>query len=589
MASSSQSSWQTSTSEPIAVSTRENDLIDQLSGVAAGLAQQMNQWAQGVFAQTSQVTNQAVGNFFQVSQRMMGLSTTLTDQYNNLFAPQNRQLVAEANSYNSAARQKVDMGMAGATQAQAGDAALRSSEEALRSYGIDPSSGRYAALDKAAAVQNSANVAGAMNLQRDRTAQIGRDLRTQAVQVGAQLPAAIANVNNTAIQANTGASNASLANANTGANLQRLANEYLKTAMDIKLPPVGQKSQGQGGGSGFSSSPSGGGGGGGRSAGGGSPGGGGAGGSQGGGGGGPAWMPQHTGGQEQLGAGGGQVASIRPGSAARIMNIPGGGDDNSAWWNQQSQGYDPWGSVTGDEFAGGNDWLSQNYAPEQDQYGNDYSMGIGQEGTNENIWGGDFGVGNNPFNDTGFGQTYDYGGPDQTFGGIGDYANTQYGDISYDAASNNYDPGWAQTYDQPNPSTDWGSGGAAYQDYGAGAGYDTSSPTSDYYAGDYGGTTADDWAGAAYAKGGPVPGSGGGAVPRAMSPSGGQRVDDVRAQMPSGAPARLNANEFVVPQDVALWKGQEFFQNLIAQSRKKRVTAPAQPSAPGASRQPMMR
>ena len=578
MATSSQSSSQSSTSEPIVVSTRENELIDQLSGVAAGLAQQMNQWAQGVFAQTSQVTNQAVGNFFQVSQRMMGLSDTLTDQYNNLFAPQNRQLVAEANSYNSAARQKVDMGMAGATQAQAGDAALRTSEEALRSYGIDPSSGRYAALDKAAAVQNSANVAGAMNTQRDRTAQIGRDLRTQAVQVGAQLPAAIANVNNTAIQANTGASNASLANANTGANLQRLANEYLKTAMDIKLPPVGNKSQSTGQSQGSSFSPNAGGGGGRSSGGGGGSPGGGGGGSPSGGGGGSAWSPQHGSGQEQFGGLGG-VARIQPGSAARIMQIPGGGGDDSAWWNQQSQGYDPWGSVSGDEFTGGSDYFSENYAPQEG-----YDMGIGQQGANEDIWNGDYGFEQNPFNDAGFGQTYDYGGPDQSFGGIGDYSNTQYGNISYDAGANNYDPGWAQTYDQPNPSTDWGSGASAYQDYGYGgsSSYDTSSPSSDYYAGDYGGTSADDWAGAAYAKGG--------AIPPSASPSGGRQVDDIPAQGPGGRPLRMNANEFVIPQDVALWKGQEFFQNLIDQSRKKRVTAPAQPSAPGAQpQQPMMR
>ena len=62
----------------------------------------------------------------------------------------------------------------------------------------------------------------------------------------------------------------------------------------------------------------------------------------------------------------------------------------------------------------------------------------------------------------------------------------------------------------------------------------------------------------------------GGHVPMRASPSMGQRTDDVAA--------RLNAGEFVIPKDVAAWKGQEFFQNLINQSRKKRVSgaAPAQ-------------
>jgi len=578
MASSFQSSTQSSSSTPYAIPTHENDLINQLSSVAAGLAQQMNQWAQGVFAQTSQITNEAVGNFFRVSQQMGDLSNNLTDQYNNVFAPQNRQLAAEANSYNSAARQKVDMGMAGATQAQAGDAALRGAEESLRSYGIDPSSGRYAALDKAAAVQNSANVAGAMNQQRDRTAQIGRDLRTQAVQVGAQLPAAIANVNNTAIQANTGASNASLANANTGANLNRLANEYLKTAMDIKLPPIGNRQQSQGQSSGSSSSPGGGGGGSrGGGGGGGSPYGGGGGGS-GGGSGGPAWMPVH--GNAQAGPNVGRANPIRAGSAARIMQIPGGGADNSAWWNQQSQGYSPFegeGAITGDEFQQPNSWFDDYYQPAQDQYGADYSMNIDNSHNNQDVWNGDFGYQDNPFNDSGFGQTYDYGGPDDTYGNVGSgYSDTSWGNIGYDTASNNYDPGWGQTYDQPDPTTDWGGGNSSYTDYsnyGGGGGYDTYTPSSDYYAGDYSGNY-DDYGGV-YAKGGAVPG--GGHVPQQMSPSGGQQVDDIPAQSPSG-PARLNANEFVIPQDVALWKGQEFFQKLIEQSRMKNATAPAKPT-----------
>ena len=54
----------------------------------------------------------------------------------------------------------------------------------------------------------------------------------------------------------------------------------------------------------------------------------------------------------------------------------------------------------------------------------------------------------------------------------------------------------------------------------------------------------------------------GGFVSRSLSPSGGSKVDDVQA--------RLNAGEFVIPKDVAHWKGKEFFYKLIAQARKNR-------------------
>lgn len=555
MASSSQSS--SSSSTPTIVETPENQIIDQISGVASGLAQQMLGWAQGVFAQTSAITNQAVGNFFNVSQQMLGLSNNLTGQYNNLFAPENAQLVADANSYNSAARQKVDMGMAGATQAQAGDAALKNSEEQLRSYGIDPSSGRYAALDKAAAVQNAANVAGAENMQRQQDITTGQNLRSQAVQVGAQLPAAIANVNNTAIQANTGASNASLANANTGANLMKLPNDYLGTAMNVKLPPVGQTSTSQS--NGMSSSPD-------KSGGpssGGGPAGGSPGSGAGGGGGGPAWMPNHGTAQAPAAGGGGGGGRIQPGTAAGIRNVPDSLQNQDDWSGSSGiGGYDPLAGVNADDFSFG-------YNPQDG-----YNMGVGASGYSDNPIDYTSGQYQDPFSDTGFGQTLpnDYsgfGGPDQTFGNMGGGTDTEFGNISYDPSANSVDPGWGQTYDQP-VQTDWGNGADQYtggggsDDYsgGGGGGYDYSGSDGDYSdysgGGDYG-----------FAAGGPVSPN--------LSPSGGRQTDDIPAQLPSGGRARLNANEFVVPEDVATWKGHEFFQNLIDQSRKKRMGASAKP------------
>jgi hypothetical protein len=77
----------------------------------------------------------------------------------------------------------------------------------------------------------------------------------------------------------------------------------------------------------------------------------------------------------------------------------------------------------------------------------------------------------------------------------------------------------------------------------------------------------------------------GGGIPMGVSPSHGQNVDDV--------PARLNAGEFVVPRDVASWKGQEFFQNLIKKSRALSAGAPAKPSMkpplPGQQQRPAIR
>jgi hypothetical protein len=64
----------------------------------------------------------------------------------------------------------------------------------------------------------------------------------------------------------------------------------------------------------------------------------------------------------------------------------------------------------------------------------------------------------------------------------------------------------------------------------------------------------------------------GGFVSQQLSPSAGAETDDVDA--------RLNAGEFVIPKDVAQWKGQEFFYKLMAQARQARVTAQQDTGAP---------
>lgn len=425
---SSGSSSSSSTSTPTYLETPENAILDQLSGYASQLAQQMNGWAQQTYAQTSSITNAAVQNFFNVSSQMTGLANNMTSQYNNLFAPENAQLVADANSYASPERMAVDMGMAGATQSQAGDQAIKNSEQNLLSYGIDPSAGRYAALDKAAAVQNAANVAGAMNQQRVADIATGQRLRSEAVQVGSQLPAAIANANNTAIQANTGASNATLANANTGVNLNSLADKYLNTAMGLKLPISGQNSQSNSTSQNQSRGNSGGGGGGGSIGGGG-------------------------------GGGGGN----------------GGGDD-----------------------SGGYQMPSNDSA-------------IGNDGS------------------------YSYGGGQQPDAGI------------YNVPS-----GWGGSGGSGGGGSDWAGGSSGLDLSGANDGSSGGSMI-DLSGGD----------GFAYAEGGDVP--------MDASPSQGMDTDDVPAQMPNGGRAQLNAGEFVVPRDVAAWKGGEFFHKLIAQSRRNRM------------------
>lgn len=549
-----------SSSSGFPIQTPENDIMNQISGVASGYANQLMNWAQGVFAKTSAITDQAVGNFFQVSQQMQGLSQSMISQYNNLFAPENKLLVQDANSYDSPARVAADMGMAGATAAQAGDAAEKNSVAQLQQYGIDPSSGRYAGLINADNVQNAANVAGEENKQRVADTQMGQTLRAEAVQTGAQLPSSIANAENTGIQANTGAENAELANANTGANMFSVPNNYLGTAMGIKMPFSGSQSQSQQ----FPPSISGGSGGGSRQGGGGSDGGGMGGGGGGSGNGAPsAYQAGAMGGAGSPygGAPGMQTTNFpgQPGSGPQPPPPPGGGnaDPNNIFPQ------DPWNQDT---------MVNPGITPQTDP-----SQTFGGAGGGNSGWDPNANQASLP------GGWQDPTTFDSNPGGFGDPAQTTLGGFDPTQGGGGINDFSSQvSYSQPPPSappeqvpsqdpSSWGD------------------PSGDntYSGGDSSGGDS------SFARGGPVPQrmrtppkfqmpnmmASGGQVPAQASPSGGQQVDDVRAQGPGKAPMRLNANEFVIPQDVALWKGQEFFQNMINQSRKARMGAPAKPTS----------
>lgn len=70
-------------------------------------------------------------------------------------------------------------------------------------------------------------------------------------------------------------------------------------------------------------------------------------------------------------------------------------------------------------------------------------------------------------------------------------------------------------------------------------------------------------------------------VDPSMSPSGGAIQDDIPAQTDGGAPARINAGEFIMPKDVTSWLGEKGMQQLVLKARKEMQGAngerPAQP------------
>jgi predicted negative regulator of RcsB-dependent stress response len=128
-------------------------------------------------------------------------------------------LIQQAQTYASPERIKSEMGMAEAGTMQAGEAQRQAALSDLQSYGVDPSSGRYAALDQANRVQMAAGAAGAGNQQRMATQAAGNAMLQQGI-------------------------SSSLQNVQTGYGAANAANQLLSTGMQLKYPSLGTTSAG---------------------------------------------------------------------------------------------------------------------------------------------------------------------------------------------------------------------------------------------------------------------------------------------------------------------------------------------------------
>jgi hypothetical protein len=130
-------------------------------------------------------------------------------------------MMRNALTYASPQRIKDVMGQAQAGVQQGAEAGRQSAIQDLQSYGIDPSSGRYAALDQASRVMSGATAAGAGNQARMATEAQGTAMQNQAMGL-------------------------SLQNVNTGYGAANAANQFLGTASQLKFPPLGTTSMGIG-------------------------------------------------------------------------------------------------------------------------------------------------------------------------------------------------------------------------------------------------------------------------------------------------------------------------------------------------------
>ena len=231
------------TSTPGSVYSPSTSISDQIAQLAAALGVQVFNWAQSTYAQTSSVTDQSINNFLSTSQIGLQAAQQMLSQYENVTVPEINQLASMAAEYNSPGRISENMGAAESDASQTADAARLNAIQNLESYGVDPSSGMYASLERSANTAAGAAEAGAGQQAELNTTNTGRQLLEQSILQGQQLPGDTVNALNSAYQGISGAENAALSNASVGAQVQGAAAPYFSAAMQLRNPPTGQLSK----------------------------------------------------------------------------------------------------------------------------------------------------------------------------------------------------------------------------------------------------------------------------------------------------------------------------------------------------------
>lgn len=175
-------------------------------------------WAREKYAKDMQIADNVIDAALKRQEVNDANAAKDRARYEAVYQPLEDELAKDARDYATPERMEVEASKAQADVAQQFDASRRRAMENLQSFGVDPSSLRYAALDRGANVQQAAASAAAGNQAREQTEAIGRALRSEAINVGRGYPGQIAGTYGTALQSGNQGINSALATTASGAN-----------------------------------------------------------------------------------------------------------------------------------------------------------------------------------------------------------------------------------------------------------------------------------------------------------------------------------------------------------------------------------
>lgn len=132
--------------------------------------------------------------------------------YKDLFQPVESKMVSDAMNFDSPERQDMLASQAGADVTKSYQGALDSNQRSMERMGVNPNSGRFAAVTNETNLARAKDTAGAMNTARNNAITQGLALRTGAAQFGRNMPNTGLAADSTALNAG----NSAVGNLNAG-------------------------------------------------------------------------------------------------------------------------------------------------------------------------------------------------------------------------------------------------------------------------------------------------------------------------------------------------------------------------------------
>lgn len=182
------------------------------------LAQRQQDWAEKTYGDNKALTDIVVNKALGALDQQEADAARARERYQSIYEPLEEQLAYEAESYASPERMEQEAGKAEADVAAQFEQARQTAQDRLEGYGVDPSQTRSGALDLGTRIAEAAAQSSAGNQARTQTENIGRALRSEAINVGRGYPGQIQANMAGAGQAGNQAANTGLAQTASGAN-----------------------------------------------------------------------------------------------------------------------------------------------------------------------------------------------------------------------------------------------------------------------------------------------------------------------------------------------------------------------------------